>query len=289
MPESKPRRYGIPYQGSKSRIAEWVTDLLPSGDCLVDIMAGGCAVTHAAMLSGKWGRFIANDIGDGPQIFKDAINGEYEGFSEVATREGFFASDDPAVRLLYSFGNNQHSYLWRPEVEAVKVPAEKMLSAPSLHERRMYYKKFIRALSHYLKSKNDAGELGRLESLEPLQRLERLERLEGLEGLEGLERLEVSRKDYRDVEIPDGAVVYADPPYRNCANGVRYTASPFNFDAFDRWLASVDFPVFVSEYDAPAGCTEIASIEKTTSMSAYTTPKRVEKLFVQDRFARRTA
>lgn len=34
-------RYGMPYQGSKSRIAEWVVDTLPKSHTLVDLFAGG--------------------------------------------------------------------------------------------------------------------------------------------------------------------------------------------------------------------------------------------------------
>lgn len=48
-------RYGIPYKGSKNRIAAKVVDALPASDAFIDLLAGGCAVTHAAMLSGKWG------------------------------------------------------------------------------------------------------------------------------------------------------------------------------------------------------------------------------------------
>ena len=36
------RNWGIPYVGSKSRIAEWVVDTLPSAPVLVDLFAGGC-------------------------------------------------------------------------------------------------------------------------------------------------------------------------------------------------------------------------------------------------------
>lgn len=68
-------RYGVPYKGSKNAIAEWVVDILPPGERLVDLFAGGCAITHAAMLSGKWDRFLANDIGDGPEFFQKAIMG----------------------------------------------------------------------------------------------------------------------------------------------------------------------------------------------------------------------
>jgi site-specific DNA-adenine methylase len=34
-------KYGLPWQGSKSRIAEWVVDLLPQSHVLVDLFAGG--------------------------------------------------------------------------------------------------------------------------------------------------------------------------------------------------------------------------------------------------------
>ena len=53
-------RYGVPYQGSKNKIAGWVIDNLPEDEILVDLFAGGCAVTHAALLSGKWNRIVAN-------------------------------------------------------------------------------------------------------------------------------------------------------------------------------------------------------------------------------------
>lgn len=55
-------RYGLPYKGSKNAIAEWIIDNLPSADTFVDLFCGGGAVTHRAMLSGKYRKFIMNDI-----------------------------------------------------------------------------------------------------------------------------------------------------------------------------------------------------------------------------------
>lgn len=66
-------RYGVPYRGSKNKIAQWVISNLPAGDTLIDLFAGGCAITHAALLSGKWNHIVANDIGDAPQLFMDAV------------------------------------------------------------------------------------------------------------------------------------------------------------------------------------------------------------------------
>ena len=55
-------RYGLPYKRSKNSIAEWIVDNLPSADVFVDLFFGGGAVTHRAMLTGKYKRFIINDI-----------------------------------------------------------------------------------------------------------------------------------------------------------------------------------------------------------------------------------
>ena len=270
-------RYGIPYRGSKSRIAEWVISQLPPADTLVDLFAGGCAIAHAALLSGKYNHVIANDLTQGPNVFRDAINGEFADMQGGITRDEFLASDDDAIKLLYSFGNNRTDYLWSPELEAIKVPAEHMLSAPSMHERRMAYKAFLRALKAYI----DNNGTKKLEGLERLQGLERMEGLQGLERMEGLQGLEVSNVDYRLVDVPENAAVYADPPYRGTGQRAYATFSPAEFDA---WLSVVPFPVYVSEFSCPDGCVEIASKERVTSMAAKTTAHVTERLFIQKRF-----
>lgn len=48
------KSYGIPYMGSKNRIAEDIVDFLPSGKTLVDLFGGGGAITDCASKSGKW-------------------------------------------------------------------------------------------------------------------------------------------------------------------------------------------------------------------------------------------
>lgn len=40
------KNYGLPYMGSKNKIAEWVVAHIPQADTLVDLFAGGCAVTE---------------------------------------------------------------------------------------------------------------------------------------------------------------------------------------------------------------------------------------------------
>ena len=164
------RKYGLPWQGSKAQIADWVVDVLPRAHTLVDLFAGGCAVTHAAALSGKWERVIACDITDSPAVFVAAAHGEYHGMSTVLTRREFAECDDTMLRLLYSFGNDRQSYLWGADLEPVKVAAAKMLSAPSMHERRMHYRDFCKALVEYLQENGTP----------------RAEKLAGDQALEGL-------------------------------------------------------------------------------------------------------
>ena len=87
--------------------------------------------------------------------------------------------------------------------------------------------------------------------------------------------------------LPSGSTVYADPPYRGTNNrAYGKHGEGFDFEAFDTWLAIVPFPVIVSEYTAPAGCTEIAAIEKRVNAAATgNTQRKLERLFVQERFA----
>lgn len=52
-----------------------------------------------------------------------------------------------------------------------------------------------------------------------------------------------------------------------------------------RGWGGVDFPVFVSEYDCPPGCVEVARCDRTGTMAATATITTVERIFVQERFA----
>ena len=57
-------RYGLPYKGSKNGIALWIVNNLPPAEYFVDLFCGGGAVTHAAMLSGKWEQFKSYNLRD---------------------------------------------------------------------------------------------------------------------------------------------------------------------------------------------------------------------------------
>ena len=117
-------RYGLPYQGSKNSIAEWVVEQLPSAETFVDLFCGGGAITHRALIEGRWRNYIMNDITDTPKFFMDAINGKYtvENQKEWISREDFGRNrkDEPYIKLCWSFGNNGENYLYSKEVEPWK-------------------------------------------------------------------------------------------------------------------------------------------------------------------------
>lgn len=163
--------YGIPYKGSKNKIAREIIEQIPAADCFIDLFAGGCAITHAALLSGKFKRIIANDVQvQYPLLFRDAWTNKLPAqFNRFVSREEFFAKKDKdaIVATCFSFGNDCCSYLYNPQREKVKGLAHRMIVAEDWKERRKLYMAFVKALK---------------ESIELVNELERIQGLEGLEG-----------------------------------------------------------------------------------------------------------
>lgn len=115
--------YGIPYMGSKNKIAKDIIELLPRGERLVDLFAGGCAITNCALLSGKWKSVHANDINAKIiQLFKDALEGKFEDEKRWISREDFLElrDKDELVKVCWSFGNNRTTYLYSKKIEQYK-------------------------------------------------------------------------------------------------------------------------------------------------------------------------
>ena len=393
--------YGLPYMGSKRKIAEDIIRELPRGEVLVDLFAGGCAITHCALLSGKWRRVIANDISDVVRLFGDAVAGKYHDECRWISREDFFRlkDSDPYVRYCWSFGNTGTTYMYAPEVERFKKWMWRMAFAPTPADWSTAWRGYLREydlvrddiarltkqteqlcaeckvellrkddgtvdaerikddvfrvlsadMREYLRdalkqSGHMAADVDRLlgtngmaghyfgasqwmlpteeayekmrtimpaltipwaslnarlkrlqipQGLQDLQALRPLQALESLESLQSLERLqslghlqgcrafELSQKDYRDVEIPAGAVVYCDPPYKGTAEYL----TPFDHTAFYDWLRTRDFPMYVSEYSMPDDFVKVWSkmVKSTLSASSNSTAAP-EGLYLHERW-----
>ena len=114
--------YGLPYKGSKNGIVPFLIDAFPRKKNFYDLFAGGCAVTHGALLSGKFENFFINDISDYPEVFLKAINGGFKDEKRWISREDFFNLKDKEayIRYCWSFGNKGSNYLYSKEIEPWK-------------------------------------------------------------------------------------------------------------------------------------------------------------------------
>jgi len=269
--------YGIGYQGSKNKIAQNIINLFPPKTNFYDLFAGGCSITHAALLSNKYKFINTNDINPGIiNLFNGAIHGEYTTENKRAwvSKKDFFKykDNDPYIFYLWSFGNMGKTYLYSEEIEPYKKALHYaifnddftdlkrfypscnfcfMADVKGINARRLalqqYFKATGAASGSPLESSADAASL--LQSLTRLQSLERLESLERLNKLESLELLNFTSRDYAEIEIKNDSVIYCDIPYFNTEG---YNRQEFDFTRFYKWAAEQKEILFISSYELPA-------------------------------------
>lgn len=230
----------------------------------------GCAVTHAAILSGKYKRFIINDITDSAKFFVDTVNGKFKDENRWISREDFFRlkKDDAYVRLCFSFGNNQRTYCYSEQVEPYKkafhyaicfgdfslfedmgisIPEDVFKGCDTFKDRRHAIKDILVKLNYP-------------DNLQRLQNMERLERLWDLQSLQGMGNIEVFQGDYRELGIPEEEkyVIYCDPPYINTEG----YSTKFSHEEFYGW-AKRQKNCYISEYWMPEDFERVDYIDKT--------------------------
>ena len=116
-------KYGMTYQGSKNAIAEKIIEVLPSGRRFVDLFGGGAAISHCAVLSGKWQKVLYNEYN--PllmDLIKRAINGDYQNEKRWISREDFckLKEQEGYIKYCWSFSCAGDCYLYSKEVEPWK-------------------------------------------------------------------------------------------------------------------------------------------------------------------------
>ena len=283
--------YGLPYQGSKNRIAKRLVDALPAAPVLYDVFCGGCAVTHAALLSGKYQRFVINDRrGWLPVAFQKAIHGGYAHEDRWISREEFerLRSTDAYAAMCFSFGNDYRSYMYARPLERYKralhyaifwrdfapwrelcpetadALAAGLAPIEDRKQRRVQAGHFI---VESLKQQLSAGTLSpdilekpiyrqirraTSNSLQSLGCLERLERLLSLERLESLpDTLTAYSMDYREMRFDEPGIIYCDPPYMSGYAKGKEYGCEFDAEAFYSWCEAQKLPVYISEYQMP--------------------------------------
>lgn len=277
--------YGLPYMGSKNGIAEWVISKMPKSRKLYDLFCGGGAITHAALLTNKFGSVHMNDLNPMSRLFIDAAKGKYHNENRWISRAEFMAKKDTDayIAFVWSFGNNCKTYLYDDENEKVKhalwnaVVFNDYALADELQIpfKRSKYKdtkqRRLDIMRHWKKyGKKLINNRMELQSLESLERLQRLQ---------SLERLEYTNKPYNDVEIEPESLIYCDIPYKNTAE---YATGGFNHSAFYKWAHEQTNLVMVSEYNMPSDFVCVAACAKRNTLSATANTKSIERLFVPD-------
>lgn len=277
-------KYGIGYMGSKSKIAKDIIDELPKGKRLVDLFGGGFAISHCALLSGKYETVLYNDIN--PLVvsyIQKAINGDYsydKFVPEFITRDKFFElkNKDGYIKYAWSFGNNGKDYLYSKKIEPLKH---------ALHDF-VVFDKWTNDLPNELKTVVTATDIStrRKQACEYMKKnfkrtdLEHFERLEHLERLQHLERLETRCSDYKDYVYKDGDIVYCDIPYYN----TREYDDDFDFNAFFEWVRTRPYTVYFSNNEKiPQIFPYIWEKEIKSTLSATNNSKRqIERLYVKE-------
>jgi hypothetical protein len=305
--------FGMPYMGSKDKIARSICMNFPQADHFYDLFGGGGSITHCMMLTNKkrYKHFHYNEIANGvSELFEKSINGDFS-YSKFKpkwiSRQEFHEKKeiDAYIRLIWSFGNNQKDYIFGENIEEYKrsmhmavvfdefnTLATQVLQfskwpaiAKTIKQKRLYLRQLIEhyritkipeCLLEFLPSK----QLQELEQLRQLQELEQLERLQRLQQLQQLEpKLFITALDYRDVKIEPNSVVYCDIPYKNTAEYLR----EFDHNDFYQWADTRSFPVFISEYsidDKRFKC--VYAVDKRSQLSPkkeLNAPDKVEKLY----------
>lgn len=301
---------GVPYQGSKNRIApqivDCITKLTPKYTTYYDVFAGGMAI--AIELCKRDLTVYANDLNKYviafvERLFTHTIPSEVYTKPEFIHRSEFFAiTEHPEeypdwyvgfAQCIWSFGNNQRSYMYGLDKEDMKtlihdvVVNQSHSSLTTLNtltqtqipfpEGDTWDERRLRMRQSYgnHKDQNDTA-------LSHLCRINLLKKLEATDA--DLSQIHLSSKDYRDLEIPSNCVVYCDPPY---AGTSEYSEGGFNSSEFWTWAShlSETNPVFVSEERAPDDWIEVIAIPKHRTLQGGAGKLVLEKVFAKPQWA----
>jgi site-specific DNA-adenine methylase len=296
-------KYGIPYQGSKSKIAEKICELFPAADNFYDLFGGGFSITQCMLETrgNDFKKFHFNEIRPGViELIAKAINGEYSYSNfkpDWITREEFFAKkeSDPYIKICWAFGNDGRSYLFGKHIEEYKRSLHNAVvfnefndlaknalginsfeGIESIKERRLLVRQTVKVRNPTL----PRGGLQQPQQLQQLLQLEQLQQLQHLGRLEQLQRLELYNLSYEQVPILENSIIYCDIPYEN----TRKYDNSFDKASFLNWVHNQKEPVFISEYEiTDTRFKEVLSIVKRSLMSAdKTLNNKIERVYANE-------
>lgn len=247
------QKYGLPYVGSKQRYAERILNLLPEADTLVDIFGGGAAITDCARASGKFRHVVYNEKNALMcQAVDMAVNGKFPDKPRWVSREEFHATKttDPYAALCYSFSSNMVNYIYGADKEEGKRAVFRLIyDFDDTGFKRLYPQYDITPLDNITDFEQRRQFTQRLcRNAFELRCIPRHNSLRFTPPKCAHTELTILNLDYREVDVPRGAVIYADPPYRGAA---KYRGETFCHETFYDWCCCQKAPLFISERYMP--------------------------------------
>lgn len=283
--------------GSKNKIAEWVVGHLPRAVHFYDLFAGGCAISHCAILSRKWKNIHINDINPVmPNLFMDAINGRFKDETRWISHDDFFRlrrSGDAYVDICFSFGSRYgNTYAYSKDLEPLKKAVHYAvffkdyslmydisgIDISELDNIEDSYERYMR-LRKILSVKYALKKIAREVRVQSLERLNRINEMSSLNEAWVHDMIDMTCVSYDEIDILPESVIYADIPYRNTGT---YDRQKFDHERFYDWASRQTQPLFISEYHMPEDrfvC--IAEKNKRCCMAANSNSQMsVERIFV---------
>jgi site-specific DNA-adenine methylase len=214
----------IPYKGNKFGIVEQIyqtirTLNMPQPLGVYDAFTGGGSFAYFMARQGY--KVLANDLDESVialhKACKETPNKIAEWGKQEFTKEefkkwlGVETAQAALIRSLWSFSNDGRTYLTSSEKEAKKL------------------EDFRNGVA------------------EPNSRFKHIEDICLLWARNSLD-LEFCQGSYDNIQVPEGFIVYCDPPY---ANTVGYRSGGFDHEAFYAWALAQPGLVLISEYSMP--------------------------------------
>ena len=300
----KGRPVGLPYQGSKKKIAKKIVEIIKQNfgvdKVVYDVFGGGGAITAECLINGLDVKY--NDhCGFITAAFQKVISSDREWLKTlIISREEFLkirakqekTLDDEIKLLVNSFGNNRQDYRYaKPHADAKYNLAVEIIAKHDVffgYKQTETYQNAARQFDverlEQLERLERVQQLEQLQRLQQLEQLQRLQQLEQLQRLQQLERVEVTNKDYRAFSEVKGAIIYLDPPYENSNVGGYSDSKQFNHAEFYSWAAEMarENIVLLSSYTVSDDrFEEVYRFETVRStLSGGMDKSRSEKLFI---------
>jgi site-specific DNA-adenine methylase len=316
----KLQKLGLPYQGSKRNIADEIIDYIlkynPNTEYVYDLFGGGGAISFNLLQRNQIKKVFYNELNTGvcellKDIQKNGVTDKYYQWIDRDTFNKHKKGNDwfgGLCKCVWSFGNNQDSYLFGKNVEEYKknyhlvvingldklkemedycmsyvfdkygIKQDLKLTMPvkeNYQERRLEIGQQLNVFEKNCKLR--VYDLQKLQQLQRLERLEQLERLQRLERLEQLERLQMLNMDYKDVIIAtpiDKTIIYLDPPYKNTGG---YQEVICHNELMD-YIKNSPYKIYISSYELE-GYESVLNMNKRCTLSAIANNVVVEKLF----------